>query len=60
MEPVQRIKACPLKIKSHRQQLCHRHRQLDAATEEIETASGQATSDEITAAPSSAPLVGEG
>lgn len=52
VEPVQRIKSCPLGLKSHRKQLCALHRRLDAVAEAMETAFAQTTLAEIVADPS--------
>lgn len=52
VEPVQRIKVCPLKLKSHRRQLCPLHRRLDAVAAAMEAALAQTTVAEIADDPS--------
>ena len=37
VEPIQRIKTCPLDLQSHGTNLCPLHRRLDAAMGEVET-----------------------
>lgn len=38
VDPIRRIRTCPLSLKAHRQNLCRLHRRLDQALEMIETA----------------------
>ena len=52
VEPVQRIKTCPLGLKSHRKQLCPLHRRLDAVAEATEKAFAETTIAEIADDPS--------
>lgn len=45
--PVQRIRECPLHLKSHGTDLCPLHRKLDDAMAQMETAFGQTTIAEL-------------
>lgn len=57
VEPVQRIKTCPLGLLTHGVRLCPLHSRLDGAMAMVEKAFGQTTLAEILAEPSgSAPL----
>lgn len=47
VDPVQRIRTCPLKLKSHRRQLCPLHRRLDAAAAAVEKAFAETTIAEV-------------
>ena len=57
VEPLMRIKTCPLGLQSHGVRLCPRHRRMDQALESVETAFGGSTLAEVLAEPSkSVPL----
>ncbi|MDE3195153.1 MAG: Rrf2 family transcriptional regulator [Acidobacteriota bacterium] len=43
VDPIKRIKACPLGLKAHRAQLCPLHRKLDDAARSVEEAFAAAT-----------------
>jgi Rrf2 family protein len=51
VEPIQRIRTCPLKIGSHGTRLCPLHRRLDRALEQMEVAFAQTTLAEVLAEP---------
>ena len=53
VDPVQRIRTCPLGLKTHGKRLCPLHRRLDAALEHVEQAFGTTTLADILAEPSS-------
>ena len=53
VEPIQRIKTCPLGISSHGSRLCPLHRRLDTAMAQYEAAFGNTTLAEVLAEPSS-------
>ena len=57
VEPVQRIRECPLGLAAHGVRLCPLHKRLDAALASVEDAFRQTTLAEVLAEPSaSAPL----
>ncbi len=57
VEPIQRIRTCPLKLSSHGARLCPLHRRLDNALAAVEAAFGSSTLAELLAEPSgSVPL----
>ena len=57
VDPIQRIKSCPLDLKSHGANLCPLHRRMDAALASVEKAFRDSTLAEILAEPtSSVPL----
>lgn len=57
VEPIGRIKTCPLSLKSHGVNLCPLHRRLDDALAHVERAFGSTTLAEVLAEPSqSVPL----
>jgi len=57
VEPIQRIRTCPLELKSHGVRLCPLHFRLDRALEMVENAFRQSTLAEILAEPTdSVPL----
>lgn len=57
VEPIQRIRTCPLKLKSHGVRLCPLHKRLDDALATVEQAFGSTTLAEVLAEPSeSVPL----
>lgn len=57
VEPLMRIKTCPLGLQSHGVRLCPLHRRMDLALESVETAFGNSTLAEVLAEPSkSVPL----
>lgn len=57
VEPIKRIKTCPLGLASHGTNLCPLHKRVDAALEMVETAFGGTTLAEVLAEPSdSVPL----
>lgn len=47
VEPIQRIKTCPLKLQSHGVNLCALHRRMDDAMMEMERAFGSTTLAEL-------------
>jgi Rrf2 family protein len=53
VEPLQRIKTCPLGLASHGKKLCPLHSRLDAALAQVEQAFGKTTLAEVLADPSS-------
>ena len=53
VDPIQRIRECPLGLKTHRGNLCPLHRRLDNAMEMVETAFRNSTVAEILAEPDS-------
>jgi Rrf2 family transcriptional regulator, nitric oxide-sensitive transcriptional repressor len=56
VDPIQRIRECPLGLKTHGPNLCPLHRRLDAAMALVEQAFRESTVEEILAEPSSHPL----
>jgi Rrf2 family transcriptional regulator, nitric oxide-sensitive transcriptional repressor len=57
VEPLMRIRSCPLGISSHGVRLCPLHKRMDAALESVEVAFGGTTLAEVLAEPSkSVPL----
>src|SRR5688500_13464100 len=57
VDPIRRIKTCPLKLSSHGARLCPLHRRLDNALSLVEEAFGSTTLAEVLAEPSaSVPL----
>lgn len=56
VDPIGRIRECPLGIASHGKRLCPLHRRLDNALAEMERAFGQTTFAEVLADPTIAPL----
>ena len=52
VEPIQRIRTCPLGLAAHGTRLCPLHKRLDRALELMETAFGQTTLAEVLAEPS--------
>lgn len=52
VEPIQRIRSCPLDLKSHGKQLCPLHRRMDQALEAMEAAFRETTLGEVLADPS--------
>lgn len=57
VEPLQRIRECPLKLESHGANLCPLHRRLDNALAMVEKAFSQSTLAEVLAEPTtSVPL----
>jgi Rrf2 family transcriptional regulator, nitric oxide-sensitive transcriptional repressor len=55
VEPIQRIKTCPLGLKSHGVRLCPLHRRIDDAMATVEAAFGGTTLAEILAEPTHSP-----
>jgi Rrf2 family transcriptional regulator, nitric oxide-sensitive transcriptional repressor len=55
VEPIQRIKSCPLGLKSHGVRLCPLHRRVDDAMALVEGAFGNTTLAEILAEPTHSP-----
>ena len=53
VEPIQRIKTCPLKLSTHGTRLCPLHRRVDNALAAVEAAFGDTTLAELLAEPSS-------
>jgi Rrf2 family nitric oxide-sensitive transcriptional repressor len=57
VEPIERIRSCPLGLSSHGVRLCPLHKRMDAALESVETAFGSTTLAEVLSEPSkSVPL----
>ena len=57
MEPIRRIRSCPLDLESHGSQLCPLHRRLDEALASVEKAFGETTLANVLEEPSpSVPL----
>jgi Rrf2 family protein len=57
VEPLMRIRSCPLGISSHGVRLCPLHKRMDAALESVEVAFGRTTLAEVLSEPSkSVPL----
>jgi Rrf2 family protein len=52
VEPLQRIRSCPLGLATHGKKLCPLHRRLDAALAQMEEAFGATTLAEVLADPS--------
>jgi Rrf2 family nitric oxide-sensitive transcriptional repressor len=55
VEPIQRIKTCPLGLKSHGVRLCPLHRRVDDAMAMVEAAFGRTSLAEILAEPTHSP-----
>jgi len=55
IEPIRRIKKCPLGLKTHGAQLCPLHRRLDDALAMVEAAFAGTTLAEVLAEPTSSP-----
>lgn len=55
VEPIKRIRQCPLGLKTHGVRLCPLHRRLDSALAMVEAAFQQTTLAEILAEPTSSP-----
>ena len=55
VEPIQRIKTCPLGLKSHGVRLCPLHRRLDDAMAHVEAAFGGTTLAEVLNEPTKSP-----
>jgi Rrf2 family transcriptional regulator, nitric oxide-sensitive transcriptional repressor len=55
VEPIQRIKTCPLGLKSHGVRLCPLHRRMDDALASVEAVFGGTTLAEILAEPTDSP-----
>ena len=55
VDPIQRIRECPLGLPSHGKNLCPLHRRLDNAMEQLEAAFARSTVAEILAEESSSP-----
>lgn len=52
VDPIQRIRRCPLGVKSHENQLCPLHQRLDSAMEMVEQAFGETSVAELLGDPS--------
>lgn len=52
VEPIGRIRACPLGLEAHGEHLCPLHKRLDAALEQVEVAFRKTTLAEVLAEPS--------
>jgi Rrf2 family protein len=52
VEPIQRIRSCPLELKSHGVRLCPLHARLDNALSQVEKAFADTTLAEVLAEPS--------
>jgi Rrf2 family protein len=60
VEPIKRIKTCPLGLQTHGSRLCPLHRRMDAALAAVESAFGTTTLAEVLGEPSgSVPLCDE-
>ena len=55
VEPIQRIKTCPLGLKSHGVRLCPLHKRLDDAMAHVEAAFGGTTLAEVLSEPTKSP-----
>jgi Rrf2 family transcriptional regulator, nitric oxide-sensitive transcriptional repressor len=55
VEPIKRIKTCPLGLKTHGIRLCPLHRRMDAALATVEAAFGATTLAEVLAEPTHSP-----
>lgn len=55
VDPIRRIKVCPLDLAAHGVRLCPLHRRLDDAMATVEAAFGQTTLAEILAEPTASP-----
>lgn len=55
VEPIQRIKSCPLGLKGHGIQLCPLHRRIDDAMALVEAAFAKTTLEEVLAEPTNSP-----
>lgn len=55
VEPIERIKTCPLGLKSHGIRLCPLHKRIDDALALVEAAFGKSTLAEILAEPTHSP-----
>jgi Rrf2 family protein len=55
VEPIQRIKSCPLGLKSHGKNLCPLHRRMDDAMASVEAAFRSTTLAEVLAEPTGSP-----
>jgi Rrf2 family transcriptional regulator, nitric oxide-sensitive transcriptional repressor len=55
VEPIERIKTCPLGLKSHGVRLCPLHRRIDDALAMVEAAFGSTTLAEVLAEPTHSP-----
>jgi Rrf2 family transcriptional regulator, nitric oxide-sensitive transcriptional repressor len=51
LDPIERIRTCPLKLEAHGTKLCALHRKLDDAIATVEKAFGGSTLAELAAAP---------
>jgi len=51
VDPIKRIKECPLGLESHGAKLCPLHKRLDEATEQVERSFAQTTIAELLARP---------
>ena len=57
VDPIQRIRVCPLGLKAHGKHLCPLHKKMDAALEQIEQAFGSTTLADVLSEPTkSVPL----
>jgi Rrf2 family transcriptional regulator, nitric oxide-sensitive transcriptional repressor len=52
VEPIERIRSCPLGLQSHGVRLCPLHKRMDAALESVEIAFGSTTLAEVLSEPS--------
>jgi Rrf2 family protein len=55
VDPIQRIKTCPLGLKTHGVRLCPLHRRMDDALATVEAAFGSTTLAEVLAEPTRSP-----
>ena len=53
VDPIKRIRSCPLNLKSHGSALCPLHRRLDSAMEQVEQAFRETTIADLLAEPTS-------
>ena len=55
VDPIQRIRTCPLGLKGHGVRLCPLHRRMDAAMASVEAAFAKTTLAEVLAEPTNSP-----
>jgi len=58
VEPIKRIKTCPLRLNSHARKLCPLHKRLDDAVAAIEQSFGSTTLADLLSNPAHRPLCG--
>ena len=55
VDPIQRIRSCPLHLAAHRHQLCPLHRKLDQALEQVEQAFASSALSDLVEVPAPVP-----